>query len=130
MSRVTGVDRWERPLRYDATDARASQPDSRSLGTCDRYACGTFGGPVSLLVSFTYVRTGPCDRDCDQDTSERAERGETGRDCMASSAEASMGVSDRPGRVATAHGLLITQRRVIDSSWHEYSNASDPERPP
>jgi hypothetical protein len=29
---------------------------------------------------------------------------------MASSAEASMGVSDRPGRVATARGLLITQR--------------------
>ena len=29
---------------------------------------------------------------------------------MASSAEVSMGVSDRPGRVATARGLLITQR--------------------
>ena len=29
---------------------------------------------------------------------------------MASSAEASMGVSDRPGRVGTALGLLITQR--------------------
>jgi len=29
---------------------------------------------------------------------------------MASSAEASVGVSDGPGRVATALGLLITQR--------------------
>jgi hypothetical protein len=33
------------------------------------------------------------------------------REFMASSAEASMGASDRPGRVATAHGLLITQPR-------------------
>ena len=32
---------------------------------------------------------------------------------MTSSAEASMGVSDRPGRVATAHGLLITQRCTV-----------------
>jgi hypothetical protein len=55
-------------------------------------------------------RTGACDRDCDQDTSERAERGATGRDGITSSAEASMGVSDRPGRVATARGMLITQR--------------------
>jgi len=53
---------------------------------------------------------GPCDQGCDQDSSERAERGEIGRDCMVSSAEASVGMSDRPGRVATAHGLLITQR--------------------
>jgi hypothetical protein len=37
-------------------------------------------------------------------------RGETGQNCMASSADASAGVSDRPGRVATARGLLIIQR--------------------
>lgn len=87
------------------------------LGTCDRHAYGTFWWPSLTAGLIRLLRPyGPCDRDCGQDTSERAERGETGRDCMASSAEASMGVSDRPGRVATAHGLLITQRWVVDSS--------------
>jgi hypothetical protein len=52
----------------------------------------------------------PCDQDCDQDASERSEPGETGRDGMASSAEASTGVSDGSGRVAIARVLLITQR--------------------
>ena len=52
-------------------------------------------------------------RKCDQDTSERGESRETGQDRMASSAEASMEVSDRPGRIATARGLLIPQRSRV-----------------
>jgi hypothetical protein len=53
---------------------------------------------------------------------------------MAPLAEASMGVSDGPGRVAAARGLLITQRwqsiAADTSTADEYRNASDPERPP
>jgi hypothetical protein len=52
-------------------------------------------------------------------------------DCMALSAEASIGVRDRPGRVATALGLLITQRwSPVSRTAVDYSNASDPERRP
>jgi hypothetical protein len=55
----------------------------------------------------------PRDRDCDQDASERAEHGETGRDGTVSPAEIRMGVSDGPRRAGTAIGLLITQRSRV-----------------
>jgi hypothetical protein len=67
------------------------------------------------------ARTGRCDRDCDQDTSERADHGETGRDCMASSAEASMGVRatgrDECDSARPAHNPEVGGSNPPGSSW-------------
>src|SRR5215469_5792349 len=53
------------------------------------------------------------DCDCDQGTPQQAGQGETASDGTMASAEASIGMSDRPGQAETALGLLITQRSRV-----------------